>query len=200
MAQPGQRQAASDDLFGSDGSDSKDAKDESRQDRDDAADGGDAAPNRAGDEDPEELRERLRNQRRVNSQMAKRLKELEQRSTNDQSVEERAKAAEDERDNVKRELQEERAVRSIMASATRAGAVDVEDVADLMLRRNLIDFDSEGRPQDVAGAIEELKRSKPHLFTTRRVPDADAGRGNGRRGEGEQRNDWNSAFRRTAAK
>jgi hypothetical protein len=200
MADTRQRRAASDDLLGGDGSSSEDANDESREDRDDAAEGGDAAPNRAGDEDPAELRERLRNQRRVNSQMAKRLKDLESKASTDQSVEERARAAEDERDRIRRELQEERAIRTIMATATRAGAVDVEDVADLMLRRNMIDFDDDGRPRDVADAIEELKRSKPHLFSTRRVPDADAGRGNGRRGEAEQKTDWNSAFRRSAAK
>ncbi len=175
------------------------------QDRDDApdeggADGGDDdQPQRANDEDdPQELRERVRKQRAENLRLNRRLKELESRTQNQATVEERTGRIEQERDRYRTELMEERATRSIMAAASRAGAVDPEDVADLMLRRNMVNFDSEGRPEDVRVAVEELRMSKPHLFTTKRVPDADAGRGNGRAGDGEQKHDWNSAFRRAA--
>jgi hypothetical protein len=191
-----QRQGASDDPLG-DGPDGEDANDESAPQRTATTESGESD----GEDTVEALRERLRNQRRVNSQLARRVKELEPQVQQQQSVEERATSAERDRDAARRELAEERALRQITTAATRAGATDPEDVADLMLRRNLIDFDDAGMPQDVTRSVADFKDSKPHLFVTanvRRIPEADAGRGNGGGSGQKQELDWNSAFRKAA--
>ncbi|HSE45242.1 MAG TPA: hypothetical protein VLA89_07920, partial [Gemmatimonadales bacterium] len=93
------------DPFADDGQDGEGANDEPQAGAV-ATEGGDESPK---DDDPKALRETLRNQRRANRQLADRLKELERQAGQAGTAEERATAAEKDRDRFLQELQEERA-------------------------------------------------------------------------------------------
>jgi hypothetical protein len=122
-------------------------------------------------------------------------------------VAERASAAERERDQARDELRRERAFNRIMRVASEQGAVDPDAVATMLLAAEDVEFDDQGRPIEVEQAVRELLRRKAYLkgptaAQPPRAPRSDAGAGRGASGtnEDESREDFNSAFRRAAAR
>lgn len=87
-------------------------------------------------------------------------------------------------------LREERVRNAVLVAAQKLGAVDGDAVYRLLDRESL-EFDSQGRPQDVDGAVKALLKERPYL--SRGNGSADGGAGDDRRRAGD---DMNTAIRR----
>ena len=156
-----------------------------------------------GPPDYEAMWTRERAERR---RLARRLSE-QRAAAPPEDVTERAASAERERDGLRDELRRERAYNRIMRVASDQGAVDADAVATMLLAAEDIEFDDQGRPIEVEQAVRELLRRKAYLkgptSTAPRAPRSDAGAGRGAgagTNEDESREDFNSAFRRAAAR
>ena len=138
--------------------------------------------------------------------LSRRLAEQRQQAPPEDAAE-RLTAAERDRDQARDELRRERAYNRIMRVASDQGAVDPDAVATMLLAAEDVEFDDQGRPLEVESAVRELLRRKAYLkgptSGTPRPPRSDAGAGRGAgagTNEDESREDFNSAFRRAAAR
>lgn len=186
-----------------DSDDDDDADDEGSRDdaRQGGASGGQQQQSTAGtDDDDVDYRARWERERRERRRLEREVRRSRERVGQTDTVEQRATAAERERDEVRAELRRERVFNRVISEATRQNAIDPEAVATMLIAGDEIDVDDDGRPANVADAVKDLLKRKPYLVTRSRAtggtPSGDAG--TGRTGGGEQKADFNSAFRRLA--
>lgn len=152
------------------------------------------------DDDGVDYRQRYLRERRERRRLVRRLSEQRGNAQQGDDLENRAAAAERERDEIRNELRRERALSRITAEATRQGAVDPEAVATMLLAADEVEFDDQGRPVDVADAVKDLLNRKKYLAgaTKRAAVSGDAGRGRG--SDSEAKTDFNTTFRRLASR
>lgn len=170
-------------------------------DDEDAALAGDASgSDSAPDGEQADYRQRYLDERRERQRLARRLTETRQAAAAAPDLESRASTAERERDEAREELRRERTFGRLSAEATRQGAVDPEVVASLLVASDDLEVEDDGRVKNVTEAVKDLLRRKPYLTTKAggSPPTGDAGAGRG--AAGDNKPDFNSAFRRLANK
>jgi hypothetical protein len=182
------------------------APDGDADDDDDDAPAGDASGSKqtapAGDDDSDDTdyREKFLSERRERRRLARRLTETRTAASQTPDLEQAKATAERERDEARAELTQERVYNRLVTEAVKQGAVDPDVVASLLATSDELDIDDRGRPTNVPDVVKDLLKRKPYL-ATKASPQAprsgDAGAG--RSGEA-QNTDFNSAFRRQAAK